>query len=475
MERVPAEQFPKRDRAGLGRFLEHCRARACERGDCVFASISLRVKYIDPLAVLESIFEPGAHHCYLERPEADEAVAAAEAVVSREFSGAARFRDAEAFARDVFERSILIGEPDLPFAGPHIFAGFAFSDEPQPHSPFAPATLFLPTWQVGRSGSVSVAVANARIDPDTDTEALAERVWRAHGKFGAFDYAAFSEAPDSGAAVQRGPHDEGAAFEAAVARALERIDRGAYQKIVLARTVDLQADKPLRPLALLNRLRAGYPSCFAFSFSNESHSSFIGASPERLARARQGRLCTEALAGSAPRGRTAREDARLAHELLASDKDRREQVLVLDSIHRRLQQAGLQPESPPEPRLLRLGNVQHLLTPVAADIPPGQTLLSLAGNLHPTPAVGGQPRQAALADLPHLENFERGLYAGLIGWLDWHGDGELVVAIRSALIQDTQARLYAGAGIVQGSLPAREKAETDLKLRALLDIIENDA
>jgi menaquinone-specific isochorismate synthase len=121
--------------------------------------------------------------------------------------------------------------------------------------------------------------------------------------------------------------------------------------------------------------------------------------------------------------------------------------------------------------LLLLPNVQHLWSPVSAGLPPEMHLLDVFAMLHPTPAVGGQPREAARPDIARLERFDRGLYAGAVGWFDHTGDGEFVVAIRSALMDGAQARLFAGAGIVEGSVPAEEKAETDLKLAALLQAL----
>jgi menaquinone-specific isochorismate synthase len=145
--------------------------------------------------------------------------------------------------------------------------------------------------------------------------------------------------------------------------------------------------------------------------------------------------------------------------------------VVVESIARGLRALGLEPTVAERPRLLALSNVQHLWSPVSAILPPGLHLLEVLAALHPTPAVGGQPRAATRGEIPRLECFDRGLYAGAVGWFDHAGDGEFAVAIRSALMDGARARLYAGAGIVEGSVPAAEKAETDLKLQALLDTL----
>jgi len=182
-------------------------------------------------------------------------------------------------------------------------------------------------------------------------------------------------------------------------------------------------------------------------------------------------LQTEALAGSAPRGATAPEDAALAEGLLRSEKEEREHRLVIESIRRRLEGFPVELEISSRPRLLQLVNVQHLRTPVTGRIVGDLHLFDVLAELHPTPAVGGTPRELARERIRKLEDFSRGLYAGAIGWSDGKGDGEFTVAIRSTLIDGRRARLYAGAGIVAGSAPAREWEETEVKLRAMLDVL----
>jgi menaquinone-specific isochorismate synthase len=180
-------------------------------------------------------------------------------------------------------------------------------------------------------------------------------------------------------------------------------------------------------------------------------------------------LETEALAGSIRRGGSASEDAALGSALLHSEKDLREQREVLDDILTRLAPLGLKPEYPPQPHLRRLANVQHLHTPIRATLPENIQLLDVLAAMHPTPAVGGSPRDAAVRRIRELEGFPRGLYAGALGWINARGGGEFFVGIRSALVEGARARVYAGAGIVAGSTPEKEFAETELKFKAMLD------
>ena len=180
-------------------------------------------------------------------------------------------------------------------------------------------------------------------------------------------------------------------------------------------------------------------------------------------------FAADALAGSAPRGLSAREDARLGSELLNSEKDRYEQKVVLDSICRRLEFLGTEIRLEKEPALKRLSNVQHLYNEVRGKLLEGTSLLDFVEQLHPSPAVGGSPRGRACERISHYEGFSRGLYAGPIGWVDSNLEGEFLVAIRSALIDGDTARLYAGVGIVKGSIQEKELQETNLKFKALLE------
>jgi menaquinone-specific isochorismate synthase len=322
------------------------------------------------------------------------------------------------------------------------------------------------------------------VHPDADLDALVAKVWRAHGKFRAFEYGEREtrnmggtpmpqHGQDAHATMEdaRAAASETDAYRAAVARAVELIAEGRFEKIVLARCREVTAAGVLHPLKVLNALRQRFPDCYAFSFANGRGQSFIGASPERLLRVEQGTLLTEALAGSAPRGCTASEDAALGGALLGDEKELREHRHVVSSIDRRLAPLGLRLMHAARPGLKRLANVQHLHTPVSAALPAGVRLLDVLARLHPTPAVGGSPRAAACAYIRELEGFPRGLYGGPVGWLDHRGGGEFLVGIRSALIDGARAQAYAGGGIVAGSDPDQEFAETELKFKALLEAL----
>lgn len=469
MEIVPSDRFPRHDFEGLLAFLGYCRDCALARRQTVIASITLEVPHIDPLAVLESIYEPREWHFYIEQTSAGRALAGAEAVALQTFTGPGRFIQSGRWIDEQLSRVIAVGDMHLNDAGPRFFSASTFADRVPAESPFAPSTVFLPRWQVVRSETTSLAVANVAVSGDVPLKQLAQRVFAAHQKFGMFAYRQVPTATSGPFKVgEVGRTDD---FEEAVATALGRIAEGRYQKIVLARALDIEATQVFQPLQTLNQLRQQFPNCHAFSVANGQGQSFIGVTPERLFAKRGDRIISEALAGSAPRGATAAEDAQLARALVESEKDRREHEAVIDAIRRRLAALGVTVEATARPRILPLANVQHLLTPMEGQLPGGCSLFAIETELHPTPAVGGTPRDVAIADIAELEHFDRGLYAGSLGWLDCHGDGERVVAIRSALMDGARARIYAGAGIVAGSNPEREKNETTLKLKAMLNAL----
>ena len=749
---LPLDPVANATPEALHAFLGQCRTAAQRDGRAKLVSISLAVDALDPLAVLESIFEPGEPHFYTERSDIDTAIAGAEPAVSFAARGADRFTAVQQWVDAMLDHTIAVGDVNAPFGGPHFFTSFTFHDEVELGEPFQAATVFVPRWQVARAGAVTTAVANLLVAPDADLAALVERVWRAHGKFRNFKYreiapvdrgsmgvppmdrrgtgilpvglkppipehgrdahatqthgrdaratsitirqgahlphwtrdgaiyavtfrladslpphvleswkaeraviearAAQSVRPllpheherllrlhsdkietllDAGAGechlrqppvaelvvqalrhfdgeryelhdwcvmpnhvhailrplpghtldevlhswksftaketnrllgrsgefwqteyydhlirneadyahaadyVRRNPEkaglknwpwigsglgsgtgvppvglepggtgilpvgskppisehgrdahatqthgrdaratfstSESGDYRATVARALGCIAAGEFGKIVLARAQDLTADEPLHPLRVLNGLRQRFPDCYAFSLANGRGQSFIGASPERLVRVSKGVLETEALAGSIRRGASASDDAALAAALLGSEKDLREQRLVVEAITSRLIQLGLTPEFSAQPGLRRLANVQHLHTPIRAALGDNVRLLQALAALHPTPAVGGTPQAAAVARIRELEGFPRGLYAGALGWMNARGGGEFFVGLRSALVDGATARVYAGAGIVAGSTPEKEFAETELKFKAMLEAL----
>jgi isochorismate synthase len=270
------------------------------------------------------------------------------------------------------------------------------------------------------------------------------------------------------------PEPDPAAYAASVSEAVERIRRGELRKVVLARTLELELAGDVEPATLLRRLRSRDPGCHTFAVRGADGGLLLGATPETLLRRRGRTVLCGPMAGSAPRSADPGEDAAAARRLLVSSKDHREHRLVVEAMTDSLAPFCESLEVDPRPRLTATASLWHLTTTrrgrLVVDAPGA---LGLAAALQPTPAVCGTPTGAALDTIHELETVPRGLYSGLVGWVDAAGDGEWVVALRCATLSGRRARLYAGAGIVDGSIAALEVAETEAKFAALLTALED--
>ena len=263
-----------------------------------------------------------------------------------------------------------------------------------------------------------------------------------------------------------------AIWQRAVAEAVERINSGEVDKVVLARDVVATSTKPLDARVILTRLQKKYGECWAFAVDG-----LIGATPELLVRRRGDMVTSRVLAGTIRRGKDHNADADLAEALLASDKDREEHEFAVSSVAQALSAHCTDLTVPENPRLLRLANVQHLATDVNGRLADEVPVLSLAASLHASAAVCGTPTQRAANVIRALEGMDRGRYAGPVGWMDAHGDGEFGIALRCGEIDSDDShriRLFAGCGLVAGSDPASELAESNAKLEPMRYALSSD-
>jgi isochorismate synthase len=255
-------------------------------------------------------------------------------------------------------------------------------------------------------------------------------------------------------------------YEEAVARAVQRIAENEFEKVVLAREVEVHAPVAHDPAAVLGLLRQAFPTSFTYAVGRRD-ATFIGATPELLIRREGQRASTVALAGSARRSADPAVDDHLGEQLLRSEKDRQENAIVARRIARTLKPFSVWVTPAQEPVVVKVANIQHLAAPIRAQLASSIGVIELVGRLHPTPAVGAEPA-SALSVIPALEGFDRGWYAGPVGWTDASGDGEFCVALRCALLRGPVGRCYAGCGIVRDSDPSAELAETEVKLQVML-------
>ncbi|WP_305883422.1 isochorismate synthase [Aeromonas encheleia] len=260
-----------------------------------------------------------------------------------------------------------------------------------------------------------------------------------------------------------------AEFKSSVSAALDAFAQGTLAKVVLSRKLKLQLSQAADPEQVLARLMTQNPNAFHFSLPLGQGRRLLGASPELLLRVSGGAVFTHPLAGSAKRDGEPLQDEAVARKLLASSKDRHEHRLVIDEIRRVLAPHCRELAIPAEPSLMSTDTLWHLGTPIAGQLHAGQaSVLSLACQLHPTPALCGYPTELARQFIREQEPFQRALFSGIVGWCDSQGNGEWAVVIRCGVLDGHHVELFAGAGIVAGSDPAMEWAETGTKLGTML-------
>jgi isochorismate synthase len=412
----------------------------------------------------------------LEQPERDGFALGALGEAARvEAEGPGRFGVVAAECRRLV-RGALVGDDGEdpgrpPAAGPVWVGGFAFADDggraPEWGS-LAPAQLVMPEVSLARLGGEARLTVCVFCDGDEAPDALLERLERRVESIGPADMPLADPEPTETARISSAAPP--AHYEAAVARAVELVRAGRIEKVVLAREVRVHAPGPIDPAPVLDGLRAAFGACYCYCVGTPEL-AFLGASPELLVRREGARAQTVALAGTTRRSADPAVDDHLGEQLLRSTKDREEQAIVSRRIERTLAPASVWVAAADEPVLVKVQNVQHLATPIRAQLAEPVPVVELAGLLHPTPAVGGEPRDDAVRLIPALEGLDRGWYAAPVGWSDLSEDGELFVAIRCALLRGEVAHLYAGNGVVRDSVPADELAETEVKLEALLPLL----
>ena len=372
---------------------------------------------------------------------------------------------------------------------PRIFGGFSFSPRRKTDpiwSSFPPALFHLPEIELEHlpaDGVCSLAVrGRTREGAERDWRRWADVLERAaaagHGMVrGASDVPA---GPDKvaglrGHALSASPSrvfgTERATWGRMVWQALSKISAGEAEKVVLARHLEVVPSQPVEPADLVTALWEENHGSYVFLFEPEPGQAIVGAAPETIATLVNGVVKATAVAGSAGVGTDSVQTAQLAQDLMDSDKDRAEQNFVVRDVAARLKALGCRVQLDVEPHVLALARIQHLETKIAAEVPPGISLLDILESLHPTPAVCGIPRSVALSVLTGSEDFDRGWYSGPVGFFDSEGKGIFVPALRSAVCAGGQWRLFSGAGIVPGSDPTLEWEETELKFRPVLRAI----
>ncbi len=408
------------------------------------AATRRRIEDLDPLRVFRAAAgQPRALWCV---PDAGITIAAiGEAHLATSTLPADRFADISA---ELGGLEIEVdGDAGPPESEPLLLGGLCFSDRTIARAPdwgpFGAGRLVLPRLQVARTPQGTYATS---CGPPGEIP-IADSLPAEFGRVADLDHRTDDD------------------FEQLVVDALAAIEAGDLAKVVTARALPASAE--LEITAVLDRLRARFPNCATFAFEADG-AIFFGASPEQLVARRGTRVETMALAGTRPRHDHPGLDAQLRASLLASPKERLEHQMVVDDIRATLRNAGVVLDPDAETGVLQLRRNQHLHTPIAGELTAAASTLDLVAALHPTPAVAGLPREASQDWIDEHEAFDRGWYAAPVGWTTVDGTGDFRVALRSALYRDGTLTLFAGGGIVEGSVPGQELAETAVKFEALL-------
>ncbi|MEO5590518.1 MAG: isochorismate synthase [Gemmatimonadaceae bacterium] len=463
----------------LKMILERARNRSADRGRPVLASATDRVEAIDPLLAIERVRRAAhdgeiprelvAEGCmYWAHPRDGLAMAGVGAAVAFTPAGKERFAVVDKAWQSLLADSVAGSE----HASPVMMGGFSFNAHGPTSSKweeFGATWMFVPRMSIETRGEVHQITLSAMVSAESDLEKLRDELIALRNAADT-DFRKYPVGfrPDEPLVLSE-PRSR-AEWNALVSAAVSRIRQGDFEKVVLAREVAAIAANDVDAVATLRQLRAGHPDAFVFG-AWRGDRVFVGASPERLVSVHGRDVKASSLAGTARRGATEAEDGLLATQLLTNPKERAEHAAVKDSLVEKL--AGLCEDvvASPEPNLLTLPHLHHLHTEVCGRLRAGCSLLDVVAMLHPTPAVGGTPRDAALAFINGNEFLDRGWYAAPVGWIG-RDAGEFAVALRCALLAGNHATLYAGCGIVEGSEPALEYAESQLKLRPVRLAIE---
>ena len=456
----------------LKRFILACQENNSADGQAEIVSISKYIAPVDPLVFLAAMMQPNQLSFYWENQNKQEAVVAIGSIKSLAINEGDRFTKCrnflESFEKEIIKLSDLESD-NLPYCFSYLTF---FERQDSPNYCFPLITVFVPYLQLTKKQNKYSLTINTWKNKTAEKIELIERYF--NQKFNGLEniFSKDDQLPHfSGNKLSKNEQkNEDNNLTLKFHKALQEIENLSLRKIVIAHALEINSKHSFKIVESLNNLRQNHPNCYIFSVSNYRGDYFIGASPERLLSIQNRQLVTDALAGSAPRGKTDYEDRYLAEKLLNSEKEKREHDVVSDFIMECLSNIGLSPKKA-SLQLLKLSNIQHLWTPIYAQMTSNLKPLEIVSKLHPTPAVAGLPIDVACEQIPAYENFDRSLYAAPLGWIDAHGNCEFIVGIRSALIQGNKALLYAGSGIVAGSDPQQELTEIQLKFQALLQAL----
>lgn len=379
-----------------------------------------------------------------------------------------RFFHLENEWKELLKDAIISSESQVKGTGPTMVGGLSFDPLKNKTSlwkSFGDISMFIPKFMLTIIDNKTYLTTNI-ICTSLDNESLIDKVTKERENLLKLK----GDIPVTQASILKMHEVDPEAWKNSVETIVERLKQKEANKVVLARELDLQLDKKVSIERILEQLRIHQSTSYIFSLES-GVDCFIGATPERLALLEDQVIKTAGVAGSIPRGKTQEEDDQLGNELLNDHKNLVEHHFVVDMIKASMEKVCSTLTIPNQVALLKTKHIQHLYTPIEGKLKENHTLLSIVDLLHPTPALGGLPKEKAKEMIREVETLDRGLYGGPIGWMDYQGNGEFAVAIRSGLIQGDRATLFAGCGVVEDSDAQSEYLETKVKFNPMLSAL----
>lgn len=446
-------------------------ANAAKHQHPVVASYSFPFGVLDLLPLLTHPADRTIVRIFWEQPTKKLAYAGLNQIFQFDVSPGQTLTELNREIMPVLEQSVTLS--DDPSLGPKVLGGTSFDNKGASNgvwSHFPTGRFIIPECLATRKNNFVWITISLRVEPDQELKQLVKHFNQTITYYR-------NRLPVTLPPIRRVPVDTFKdvptrnSYRSIITSVLSALKPGKIEKAVISRSHQVKIDGPVSVISAIQILRQAYPECTSFMFSYPGEGIFFGATPEQLIKKEGQKLHTAALAGTMRRGENMEEDRLLAGDLLDSHKEREEHQLVIDQIRGKMEAVvdNLYVQSHPE--VLKLKNVQHLQTQISGDLNQDYSILDLVDQLHPTPAIAGTPTAEALKLIRKLEQHDRGWYSGPIGWMDQDQDGEFCVALRSALIKDNVAHVFAGGGIVSESIPDREWDETELKLQPIISAL----
>ncbi len=437
----------------------------------ILVSASTKVDLtIDPVTFYEKGKTHTGERIFWSAPSGDFVMVGIGNVYTFQSNDGNNFGQVEKEWLELNEHSVIEPKERVPGVGPVIMGAFSFDprkEKTKLWGSFPVSKMMLPKHLLTITKNEFWLSVNVLVQGDTNVDEMAELLLKEQKNLCKDAHSPYKGSVGREFIIEEVTKDE---WIASVDTVAGQIRDKKIEKVVLAREIRVKSDFSFITEDILNRLRKEQPSSYIFALES-GQDCFIGASPERLIKKEGAEAFTTCLAGSIARGTSAEEDDRFGDELLHDQKNLHEHEVVVRAIRSAFEQGCDRVEVPEKPILYKVRDIQHLYTPIVGKVKDTVSLLTLVEKLHPTPALGGYPREEALLKIREIEHLDRGLYAGPIGWLDSNGDGEFAVGIRSGLLQGKEASLFAGCGIVGNSDPISEYKETQMKLRPMLSAL----